>query len=68
MTAVGLDGFQSTPPVKAATFAFRLAYITEIISIHAAREGGDFDHRHSLPRKAISIHAAREGGDDNVKN
>ena len=35
------NGFQSTPPVKAATQeTLRLLYIL-IISIHAAREGGD---------------------------
>ena len=34
------------------------------ISIHAAREGGDFNTRHCNFRNAvISIHAAREGGD-----
>ena len=34
-------GFQSTPPVKAATpLAFKLRVRLEI-SIHAAREGGD---------------------------
>ena len=34
--------FQSTPPVKAATFAsvFKRS-IQQTISIHAAREGGD---------------------------
>ena len=35
-----------------------------IISIHAAREGGDLNTRHCNFRYAvISIHAAREGGD-----
>ncbi len=33
--------FQSTPPVKAATRAKFLRAKTYIISIHAAREGGD---------------------------
>ena len=33
--------FQSTPPVKAATFAARNLIICGVISIHAAREGGD---------------------------
>ena len=36
------ERFQSTPPVKAATFAVAVNYIFRwIISIHAAREGGD---------------------------
>ena len=33
--------FQSTPPVKAATFASNPTYEDFGISIHAAREGGD---------------------------
>ena len=33
------------------------------ISIHAAREGGDFLLFAVTGNKAISIHAAREGGD-----
>ena len=33
------------------------------ISIHAAREGGDFTHYGYAIHKVISIHAAREGGD-----
>ena len=33
--------FQSTPPVKAATAAQYLDTRTLLISIHAAREGGD---------------------------
>ena len=36
-----LLGFQSTPPVKAATAAQYLDTRTLLISIHAAREGGD---------------------------
>ena len=56
--------FQSTPPVKAATCSFDLLKVYFIISIHAAREGGDghgIDAR--IDHIAISIHAAREGGD-----
>ena len=34
-----------------------------IISIHAAREGGDLEERKEQMLKGISIHAAREGGD-----
>ena len=36
-------GFQSTPPVKAATLPDATAFCTNFISIHAAREGGDTD-------------------------
>ena len=34
------------------------------ISIHAAREGGDFISTRIFIAVSISIHAAREGGDD----
>ena len=34
--------FQSTPPVKAATFTSENGLYSLIISIHAAREGGDY--------------------------
>ena len=34
-----------------------------LISIHAAREGGDTDYNSPTQRAMISIHAAREGGD-----
>ena len=34
-----------------------------IISIHAAREGGDTEDFERYPKYEISIHAAREGGD-----
>ena len=34
-------GFQSTPPVKAATSIKQQAPPVRVISIHAAREGGD---------------------------
>ena len=36
--------FQSTPPVKAATYAGLESTIAGWISIHAAREGGDGRH------------------------
>ena len=36
-----LKGFQSTPPVKAATAAIGTQMSAVDISIHAAREGGD---------------------------
>ena len=55
--------FQSTPPVKAATIQAERVQKQKVISIHAAREGGD-DLYQDHPRKCgISIHAAREGGD-----
>ena len=57
--------FQSTPPVKAATCAvYSTDELTPEISIHAAREGGDFLQISQIDGVvAISIHAAREGGD-----
>ena len=55
--------FQSTPPVKAATTFYTLREVFGIISIHAAREGGDEYIPQRFPVLSISIHAAREGGD-----
>ena len=57
--------FQSTPPVKAATFTFRCRSPLVVISIHAAREGGDVLDVIFKVVNDISIHAAREGGDKN---
>ena len=37
-----------------------------MISIHAAREGGDTPERQRFTIAHISIHAAREGGDANA--
>ena len=42
LQAADLAEFQSTPPVKAATIAQQLSEIEQRISIHAAREGGDY--------------------------
>ena len=56
-------GFQSTPPVKAATRRKFPAQLRVGISIHAAREGGDEEKSRFNEAEAISIHAAREGGD-----
>ena len=39
------------------------AKVGEIISIHAAREGGDLMPIRTKILQRISIHAAREGGD-----
>ena len=58
-----MRGFQSTPPVKAATASDIADYILSEISIHAAREGGDTDDYIYTMDDLISIHAAREGGD-----
>ena len=55
--------FQSTPPVKAATFSPLQYFINHCISIHAAREGGDWFVKFANILTFISIHAAREGGD-----
>ena len=60
----GLTGkFQSTPPVKAATLSSFKRTSFAIISIHAAREGGDACTSQPVAIVDISIHAAREGGD-----
>ena len=55
--------FQSTPPVKAATLNRHFNEAERDISIHAAREGGDYFGAIQRHKAAISIHAAREGGD-----
>ena len=55
--------FQSTPPVKAATIYSVARMSAVVISIHAAREGGDPRGAHARRWCCISIHAAREGGD-----
>ena len=49
--------------MKAATAAEKLDYQRLIISIHAAREGGDEFITIRRGKVEISIHAAREGGD-----
>ena len=36
-----IEEFQSTPPVKAATYSPLVGADVKAISIHAAREGGD---------------------------
>ena len=59
-----IAGFQSTPPVKAATLKIIEGLNDDGISIHAAREGGDrLGIGGLLFLDFISIHAAREGGD-----
>ena len=49
--------------MKAATKLKRTADTLTVISIHAAREGGDRCVRVLRGLGIISIHAAREGGD-----
>ena len=49
--------------MKAATGKALFYYDEELISIHAAREGGDRHMPHITKADKISIHAAREGGD-----
>ena len=52
--------------MKAATAAQYLDTRTLLISIHAAREGGDVTDFTPATGVFISIHAAREGGDEMV--
>ena len=49
--------------MKAATNPSYLFSTVILISIHAAREGGDKANQHRINKIEISIHAAREGGD-----
>ena len=49
--------------MKAATDDRTVIIGTNVISIHAAREGGDGNCRRCACKPVISIHAAREGGD-----
>ena len=49
--------------MKAATALLRIADYDTVISIHAAREGGDLINDCCARTIRISIHAAREGGD-----
>ena len=56
--------FQSTPPARGATKKKYNDMLSEDISIHAPREGGDMDDASIYPEEVvISIHAPREGGD-----
>ena len=58
--------FQSTLPVKGATYAGNETPSYYDISIHAPREGSDSVPTLSASWIAISIHAPREGSDSNV--
>ena len=55
--------FQSTPPARAATRPEWPRRVRLPVSIHAAREGGDFPPGAITQQAEVSIHAAREGGD-----
>ena len=52
--------------MKAATWVLLVSTVADVISIHAAREGGDVYITCLINVVCISIHAAREGGDDVV--
>ena len=52
--------------MKAATRVYNDLLRQDDISIHAAREGGDFVNHYAKQGYSISIHAAREGGDDDI--
>ncbi len=58
-----IHGFQSTPPVRGATFAEFAADTGLVISIHAPRAGGDHQRQARPDSNDISIHAPRAGGD-----
>ena len=56
--------FQSTHPVRGATWMDSPEALAEYISIHAPREGCDRPHGDGAERAfQISIHAPREGCD-----
>ena len=57
------EAFQSTHPVRGATFWFWFWFPLSGISIHAPREGCDVDDAADLVAVEISIHAPREGCD-----
>src|ERR1017187_8612742 len=60
--------FQSTPPARAATQEQGPNRALYVVSIHAAREGGDaWRPGVSEHHVEVSIHAAREGGDAQEK-
>ena len=62
-----ISPFQSTPPARGATTVRGFGNIWRRISIHAPREGGDFDNTICERLAAyISIHAPREGGDTEI--
>ena len=54
--------------MKAATLRVVADKPKGLISIHAAREGGDRSQRAGVQESKISIHAAREGGDTAISS
>ena len=60
--------FQSTHPVRGATFACRVGERLVEISIHAPREGCDVPAQVLADVVLISIHAPREGCDEPVRH
>ena len=58
-----LQVFQSTPPVKAATFSEGTNPCLNIFQSTPPVKAATETLHKQLPRHAISIHAAREGGD-----
>ena len=54
--------------MKAATKNAQTWADVEAISIHAAREGGDYVRIDDNGLPMISIHAAREGGDRHLRH
>ena len=67
VTTVPKSLFQSTPPARGATWCYILHDKDLNISIHAPREGGDYQYSaDDVVANFISIHAPREGGDANI--
>ena len=67
-TSVGISTstialFQSTLPAGEATLGIESEELTEVISIHASREGSDKEGLIQVLVITISIHASREGSD-----
>ena len=58
--------FQSTPPMRGATFGWDKIVKGFIISIHAPHAGSDIGFRSALPLCQISIHAPHAGSDFSV--
>ena len=63
MSCASSDLFQSTLPARGATTYNEEDVCNGLISIHAPREGSDFNGLHAQIALCISIHAPREGSD-----
>ena len=59
-------GFQSTPPVKAATYMLVEAGVNLVFQSTPPVKAATMMSLHVAKTNDISIHAAREGGDINV--